>query len=148
MRSALGAALFVAAVEAAWQAQRRLLRPLPSAAHRAAAPLQLGLKVARAAVWSAALLLAAAQTRQACRAAGNRACSAVEAAAAAVGLPAWQPLLLRWLPQRKQDLQLEDGSSGLAGSCDGDVAACGGAGGGPAAAGQAAGQAGSERVCV
>ncbi|PSC67449.1 beta-Ig-H3 fasciclin [Micractinium conductrix] len=44
MRSALGAALFVAAVEAAWQAQRRLLRPLPSAAHRAAAPLQLGLK--------------------------------------------------------------------------------------------------------
>jgi hypothetical protein len=98
LRSALSVLLFVAAVEGAWQAQRRMLRPLPAAARRAAAPLQLGLRLGRAAVWSAALVLAAAQTRASCHAAGDSICSAAEAAAAAVRLPAWAQQLPPWLP--------------------------------------------------
>lgn len=100
LRSALGAALFVAAVEAAWQAQRRVLRPLPAAARRAAAPLQLGLRAARVAVWSAGLLLVAAQTRASCFAAGDSILGALETTAAATAerLPAWAHTLLlsRW----------------------------------------------------
>ncbi|KAL4425195.1 hypothetical protein ABPG75_009211 [Micractinium tetrahymenae] len=113
LRSALGAALFVAAVESAWQAQRRLLRPLPAAAQRVAAPLQLGLRAARAAVWSAGLLLAAAQTRASCVAAGDSIVGALEAAAAAVRLPAWAQALPLWRRQQQtwasQLLCLESG---------------------------------------
>lgn len=113
LRSALGAALFVAAVEAAWQAQRRVLRPLPTVAQRAVAPLQLGLRVARAAVWSAGLLLAAAHTRASCMAAGDSIVGALEsaAAAAALRLPAWAQALPVWRRQQpaggKQPLSLQ-----------------------------------------
>ena len=62
LRGALSVLLFVASVEAAWHAQRRLVRPLPLFAQRMAAPAQLGMRVARAAVWSAALVLAAASS--------------------------------------------------------------------------------------
>jgi hypothetical protein len=100
LSTTLSAALFVAAVEAAWQAQQRMLRPLPSIAQRAAAPLQIGLRVARAAVWIAALVLTAAQTRSACQAAGDSAVAAAQAAtlAAAARLPAWLFGCASWQP--------------------------------------------------
>lgn len=105
LSAALGALLFVASVEGAYQAQRRALRRLPAFAQRATAPAQLGLRAARVAVWSAALVLAAAQTRLACQAASDSVCEAASAAAAQVRLPSWVhalPLMQRWLLRRQQ----------------------------------------------
>lgn len=103
LSSGVSVLLFVSSVEAAWQAQQRVLRPLPIAAQRAAAPLQLGLRVARVAVWSAALVLAAAQTRAACHAAGDSICAAAEAAAGATQVQralSWVRWLPTWVQQR------------------------------------------------
>jgi hypothetical protein len=118
LRSALSVLLFVASVEAAWQAQRRMVRPLPLIAQRMAAPAQLGMQVARVAVWSAALVLAAAQTRASCQAASDSVCSAVEAAASAVKLPGWvQALpLLRWWQPRQAELAAAAADKGCADS--------------------------------
>ena len=132
LRSALSVLLFVASVEAAWHTQRRLVRPLPLFAQRMAAPAQLGMRVARVAVWSAALVLAAAQTRASCQAASDRVCSVVEAAASAVKLPGWvQALpLLRWWQRRQSELAAAAEEEGCADSdsdscADEDAAASG-----------------------
>lgn len=119
LSAGLGALLFVACVEAAYQAQRRALARLPAFAQRATAPAQLGLRVARAAVWSAALVLAAAQTRAACRAASDSVCAAAAAAASQARLPAWVqalPLVQRWVERRgKQPLGAAPGAGDDAG---------------------------------
>lgn len=127
LSSALSVLLFVGSVEAAWQAHARLLRPLPAAAQRAAAPLQLGLRVARVAVWSAALVLAAAHTRASCHAAGDSVCSALEAAAEAVKVPQWAQALpaWRWLQHRWQQTAAAPASPGsAAGAEDGEDGSC------------------------
>lgn len=104
-RQFLSTLLFVAAVEAAYQAQHRTLHRLPAIAQTATAPAQLGLRVARAAVWSAALVLAAAQTRESCQAASDSVCGAVAAAATRLQVPAWVralPLVQRWHQRQKE----------------------------------------------
>ena len=83
----------MAAVEAGYQAQHRALRRLPAIAQRATAPAQLGMRVARVAVWSAALVLAAAQTRAGCQAASDSVCGAATTLLARVQLPAWAAML-------------------------------------------------------
>lgn len=89
LSAALGSLLLVAAVEAAYQAQLRAAARMPALVRRATAPAQLGLKVARTAVWCAALVLAAEQARGTCHAASDSVCGAVAAAANAIHLPAW-----------------------------------------------------------
>eukprot|EP00887_Chlorella_sp_A99_P003395 scaffold7.g3395.t1 len=91
VQAALTSALFVAAVEAAWQAHERLvMRSSPEVLRRAAAPLQLGLRVARVAVWSAALVLSASQLREACAAAaGSAAGTLARVRLPTASLPAW-----------------------------------------------------------
>ncbi|KAK9819876.1 hypothetical protein WJX72_003518 [[Myrmecia] bisecta] len=71
-RTGLGALLFLAAVEASWHAHERSLRYLPKRFHPAATPSQLGLRVARLTVWSAAFVLVMVQARHACYAAADR----------------------------------------------------------------------------
>lgn len=103
LSTALGALLFVAAVEGAHQTQLRAMRRLPAFAQRAVAPAQLGLRVMRAAVWSAAFVLAAAQTRASCQAASDSVCSAAAAAVGSLQLPEWAamvPLVQRWQQRR------------------------------------------------
>jgi hypothetical protein len=82
LQVAAGAALFVAAVEAAWQATDRGAAAAPAALRRAAAPLRVGMKAARAAVWAAAFVLAANEARGACAAAAGSVATSAEAAAA------------------------------------------------------------------
>ena len=141
LRSALSVLLFVASVEAAWHAQRRLMRPLPLLAQRMAAPAQLGVRVARVAVWSAALVLAAAQTRESCQAASDSVCSAVEAAASAVRLPGWvQALpLLRWWQRRQAELMAAAAVESVCADSDSDSCCDEAENDGPAAAAAAVG---------
>ena len=70
LQAAISATLFVAAVEAAWQAHGRLMRGAPKMLRRAGAPVSVGLRVARVAVWSAALVLSATHIRAACSSVG------------------------------------------------------------------------------
>lgn len=108
LSSALGALLLVAAVEAAYQGQQRAVARMPALIRRATAPAQLGLRLARTAVWCAALVLAAEQARGTCHAASDSVCGAVAAAAGAMRLPAWVwalPPLRRWQQWRQQRLE-------------------------------------------
>lgn len=72
MRSAAGAALLVAAVEGAWQLNGRAVERLPAALRGPAAPLQLGLRVVRVCVWSAAVVMASSQLKAGCFVAADR----------------------------------------------------------------------------
>lgn len=108
LSSALGALLLVAAVEAAYQGQQRAVARMPALIRRATAPAQLGLRLARTAVWCAALVLAADQAQGTCHAASDSVCGAVAAAAGAMRLPAWVwalPPMRRWQQWRQQQLE-------------------------------------------
>lgn len=122
LSAALGAALFVAAVEAAYQAQHRALRRLPTIAQRATAPAQLGMRVARAAVWSAALVLAAARTRDGCQAASDSVCGSAAALLARVQLPAWMTMLpgAQWWQARRVTAAAADEETATDDSCAGE----------------------------
>jgi hypothetical protein len=72
VQAAVTGALFVGAVEAAWQLQERLAARAPAPLRRLGGPLRVGLRAARAAVWTAAFVVTAAQVREACAAAAER----------------------------------------------------------------------------
>lgn len=72
LRTLTGVALFVAAVEAAWQGHEAVSRRLlPVTLRPLDAPLRAGLRAARVVAWSAAFVLAAAEGREACAAAAR-----------------------------------------------------------------------------
>ncbi|KAL3142127.1 hypothetical protein ABBQ32_004745 [Trebouxia sp. C0010 RCD-2024] len=66
VRAVLGAMLFLAAVESGWQMHHKTVRYLPKNLQAAVSPIQLGLRVMRAAVWTAVLTMSAVKTRHAC----------------------------------------------------------------------------------
>ena len=65
--TALGAGLFIALVEGAWQIQEHTAAKLPKALRPVNAPFRTGLRAVRTLVWSAAFVLAASELRDACR---------------------------------------------------------------------------------
>ena len=66
LRTALGAVLFVGCVEGVWQLHQRMSSSLPRSLRPVTAPFKSGMKVVRVAVWSAAFVLTANETRNAC----------------------------------------------------------------------------------
>jgi hypothetical protein len=68
-QAVISAALLVAAVEGAWQVHERTRRVVPFGR---ISPLYTGLKAARVAVWSAALILSFKSARTVCHSAGER----------------------------------------------------------------------------
>lgn len=62
----LGAGLFVALVEGAWQIHEHTAARLPRALQPVNAPIRTGLRAVRALVWSASFVLAASEVRAAC----------------------------------------------------------------------------------
>lgn len=77
LRATLSAALFIVSVEGTWQAHERVMPRVPVFVQRAAAPLRLGLRLARVAVWSAAFVLITAGVRGACSSAATSAAVAL-----------------------------------------------------------------------
>mmetsp|Transcript_33297 Transcript_33297/g.85104 ORF Transcript_33297/g.85104 Transcript_33297/m.85104 type:complete len:314 (+) Transcript_33297:584-1525(+) len=65
-RAAVGAALFVAFVEAGWRAQKAGVSHLPWPANRLVKPLRPGLSVLRTLCWTAVLTLGAHEVRRLC----------------------------------------------------------------------------------
>ncbi|KAK9826174.1 hypothetical protein WJX81_003557 [Elliptochloris bilobata] len=77
-RAVVGALLFIAAVESAFQLHQQAMAALPRRLQTAAGPAGVGLKALRGATWAAALTLATWRVRGACFCAADAACLAAQ----------------------------------------------------------------------